>query len=365
MVDVELSKLYYNPRHPGAFAGLERFYRSQKIATRKQVKEFLKAQETYTLHFPSRVRFPRNQVVVGGINHLWDTDLLSMQNLASENESFKYIVTGIDVLSKYAYCEKLKTKSARDVTAGFRKMLDRAKEENRKPMAVRSDAGSEYRNRSFRHLMEEYGVKHYTTSNTETKAHFAEIFQKFLKRIIFKTLTKRKTRVWIDILEDVVWNYNHSYHRTIKMTPAAVEAGDDTEEIVWRRQYEARAPPRPDGSFKFGEGDLVRLSHVAKVFRREFHQKWTEEVFRVSSRRKRAGLNVYTIQDVEGEDLLGTFYQPELQGVTVDLTGTFDVDHVVRTRKVGRGKKQFLVRWKGYGPKFDSWVDEKDFVPGK
>jgi hypothetical protein len=205
--------------------------------------------------------------------------------------------------------------------------------------------------------MTEYGLKHYMTF----KANFAEIFQKQLKRLLYKSMTHRKSRVWIEQLDDLVWNYNHSFHRSIGMSPASVFPGR-TEEIAWRRQYESRPPPKADGVFKYDIGDLVRLSHVAKVFRREYHQKFTEEVFRVTSRKKRAGLNIYTLEDVDGEAVLGTFYQKELQSVIVDLSGTFDVDHVIRSKKV-RGKMKYLVRWVGYAPKFDSWLDAKDFVP--
>ena len=361
MVDVELKRKYFDPRHPGAFAGVDKFYRGQTSATRKEVRKFLKAQDAYTLHFPARVRFDRNKVVVGGINQLWDTDLLSMQNLADDNDKNNYIITGVDVLSKHAYCEMLKTKTARDVASGFRKMLSRARDDGRLPNYVRSDRGSEYNNSLWRLLMTEYGLKHYMTFNTEIKANFAEIFQKQLKRLLYKSMTHRKSRVWIEQLDDLVWNYNHSFHRSIGMSPASVFPGR-TEEIAWRRQYESRPPPKADGVFKYDVGDLVRLSHVAKVFRREYHQKFTEEVFRVTSRKKRAGLNIYTLEDVDGEAVLGTFYQKELQGVIVDLSGTFDVDHVIRSKKV-RGKTKYLVRWVGYAPKFDSWLDAKDFVP--
>jgi hypothetical protein len=361
MVDVELAKKYFDPKHPGAFAGVEQFYKSQKSASRQQVKHFLKAQASYTLHFPARVRFERNKVVVGSVNQLWDTDLLSMQNLAEDNENYNYIITAVDVLSKHAYCEMLKSKNARSVVAGFRKILQRARDEERLPLYIRSDRGSEYNNSLWRRLMTEYGLKHYMTFNTEIKANFAEIFQKGLKRKIYKSLTHRQSREWTKQLDDLVWNYNHSFHRTIGMSPAVVVPGR-TEEIAWRRQYESGPPPKPDGDFRYKVGDLVRLSHVAKVFRREYHQKFTEEVFRVTSRKKRAGLNIYTMEDVSGDVLLGSFYQKELQGVRVNLSGTFVVEHVIRSKKV-KGKTQYLVKWRGYDSKFNSWLKDEDFVP--
>lgn len=368
MDDLEVKKLeeqYYDPAHPGAFSGSQKFFLGQTStsASRKQVEAFLKSQETHTLHFPARVRFPRNNVVVGGINQLWDTDLLSMQNLADDNDAFNFILTSIDVLSKFAYCEKLKSKSARDVSTGFGEILKRAEARSSLPTSIRSDMGSEYNNYLWRRLMKQYGIKHYMTYNSEIKANFSEIFQKTLKRLIYKTMTRRKSRVWIGFLQDLVRNYNYSFHSTIKTSPASVRPGR-VEELVWRRQYETKPAPKPDGAFRHKAGDLVRLSHSAKLFRREYHQKWTEELFRVTSSQRRAGLNVYRVEDVAGDAVLGTFYQKELQGVTVDLSGTFDVERVIRKKKVKGGRTMYLIRWKGYAAKFDSWLDEKDFVPG-
>jgi hypothetical protein len=140
-----------------------------------------------------------------------------------------------------------------------------------------------------------------------------------------------------------------------------VTKGGEMEELVWQRQYESSAPPKPDGKFKFKEGDLVRLSHVAKVFSRNYDEKWTRELFVLSSRRKRASLNIYEVRDLKKEPVVGTFYEKELQGVIFDLEGTFDVERVLRTKKV-KGKKLLLIRWQNYPPAFDSWVSEEDVV---
>jgi len=113
MADLGLEDLYHDPRHPGAFSGVDKFYKGQTQATRGEVKDFLKQQNEYTLHFPARKRIKRNRVVVAGVNYLIDCDLLSMQNLAEDNDNYQYIISCIDVLSKYAYSQKLKTKSAR------------------------------------------------------------------------------------------------------------------------------------------------------------------------------------------------------------------------------------------------------------
>lgn len=361
MVDLEVK--YYDAKHPGSFSGAEKLYKSQSSATRKEVKTFLKKQEPYTLHFPVRHRFPRNKVVVSGKNQMWDVDLLSMQNLADENSGYNYILCAVDILSHYARCKKLRTKTGAEVASAFKEILDEAAGEDERVQQVRSDMGAEFTGAKWRRLMASYNVKHFTTRNTEIKANYCERFFKTLKKRMYRAMVHRKSGKWADLLDDLVGSYNASYHSTIKMAPVEVTTGQ-MEELAWRNQYESGKPPHVDGDFKMKVGDLVRLSYVAKAFRREFHQGWTQEVFRITARRKRGGLNVYTISDVMGEAVEGSMYEPEVEAVTVDLSGVFDVDHVVRTRRY-KGKKQYLVRWVGYGSKFDSWLDNSQFVPRK
>jgi hypothetical protein len=56
-------------------------------------------QDTHTLHKPTRRRFPRRRVVVYGIDHQWQVDLVDLAKLSSSSKGFKYLLTCIDVLS--------------------------------------------------------------------------------------------------------------------------------------------------------------------------------------------------------------------------------------------------------------------------
>ena len=64
--------------------------------------------------------------------------------------------------------------------------------------------------------------------------------------------------------------------------------------------------------------------------------------------------NVYKIADLNGEEIKGSFYEPELQKTSQQL---FRIEKVIK-----RGKKKSLVKWKGYSDDFNSWVDNKDIV---
>ena len=92
---------------------------------------------------------------------------------------------------------------------------------------------------------------------------------------------------------------------------------------------------------------------------REYSQKWTGELFKIDTRFRREGVPVYTILDWDGERVDGTFYEPELQPVTIDPTTEYRVEKILKRRVRNKGK-EVLVRWLHWPKKYDSWIPEAD-----
>ena len=92
---------------------------------------------------------------------------------------------------------------------------------------------------------------------------------------------------------------------------------------------------------------------------REYSQKWTGELFKIDTRFRREGVPVYTILDWDGERVDGTFYEPELQPVTIDPTMEYRVEKILK-RRVRNKRKEVLVRWLHWPKKYDSWIPEAD-----
>ena len=111
--------------------------------------------------------------------------------------------------------------------------------------------------------------------------------------------------------------------------------------------------------YKFKINQTVRLSHVRSVFDREYSQKWTGEIFKIGTRFRREGVPVYTILDWDNERVEGTFYEPELQVVNVDLNTEYHIDKIVK-RRVRNKRKEVLVSWLHWPKKYNSWIPEAD-----
>ena len=93
------------------------------------------------------------------------------------------------------------------------------------------------------------------------------------------------------------------------------------------------------------------------MFDREYSQKWTGKIFKIGTRFRREGVPVYTILDWDNERVEGTFYEPELQGVNVDLTTEYQIDKIVK-RRVRNKRKEVLVSWLHWPKKYNSWIPE-------
>ena len=125
------SRIYNDPKDSGSLGGVERLLRRAKQLhapgnTRTKVEEYLRSEQAYTLHKPARRRFPRNHTYVVGIDAQWQADLADMQGFARQNSGMRYLLTVIDVFSKFAWEIPIYFKDAEAIRAAFVQLLKTA-----------------------------------------------------------------------------------------------------------------------------------------------------------------------------------------------------------------------------------------------
>src|SRR5215510_6562506 len=107
---------YFDPEAPGSFGGVEALYRlCEGEKTRDEIRQWLSGKTAYALHKPVRFKFRRNAVVVSTINEQFQADLVDIKMFSRHNGGHTFLLTCIDVLSKYAWVIPLKNKSAKAV----------------------------------------------------------------------------------------------------------------------------------------------------------------------------------------------------------------------------------------------------------
>ena len=168
----------------------------------------------------------------------------------------------------------------------------------------------------------------YSTHNEE-KSVVAERFIRTLKNKIYKYLTSISKNVYINKLEDIVNEYNNTYHRTIKMKPIDVK---DNTYINIDLEFNNKDP-----TFQFG--DYVRTSKYKNIFAKGYAPNWSEEVF-VIIKFKNTVPWTYVTNDLSGEEIIGSFYERELQKTNQE---EFRIQKLIKKK----GNKLY-VKWKGY-----------------
>ena len=140
------------------------------------------------------------------------------------------------------------------------------------------------------------------STNNEGKSVVAERFIRTLKSKIYKYMTSISKNVYIDKLNAIVNKYNNTYHTAIKMKPIDVK---DNTYINTKKEINYKDP-------KFKVGDYVRISKYKNIFAKAFMPNWSEEVF-VVDKIKNTVPWTYIINDLNDEEITGTFYENELQ----------------------------------------------------
>ena len=146
-------------------------------------------------------------------------------------------------------------------------------------------------------------------------------------------MTSVSKNVYIDKLDDVVDEYNNTY-RKIKMKPLDVKDSTyiDSTELHSKKEVNDRDP-------KFKVGDHVRISKYKNIFAKGYTPNWSEEVF-VIKKVKNTVPWTYVINDLNDEEITGTFYERELQKTNQK---EFRIEKVIKRK----GDKLY-VKWKGY-----------------
>ena len=354
-----LRKIFYTPKQGASFAGISQLKqaikhdknikRKTKNLTKK-IKEWLSYQDTATLHKPARRHFQRSKVIVNGIDDQWQTDLICLsKEIAKANQNHGFILTCIDILSKHGWAIAIKNKQGATLVTAFKKILESGRKCNR----LQSDQGREYTNKKFQKFLKDNKIEFFTTFNEETKASVCERFNKTLKSKLWKYFTKNSILNFLPILDDLVWSYNHSWHRSIQMQPALVDRFNQEE--VWQRLYGSSLPKSKKCTLK--PGDLIRISKYKGKFEKGYLPSWSEEIFYVHKVLNTQPVRL-KVEDEEGSVLKGSFYTWEVQKITKH-DRVYRINEILKKR-TKNGKKQLLVSWRGYPSSMNSWIEARD-----
>ena len=198
------------------------------------------------------------------------------------------------------------------------------------------------------------------STHGEHKSAIIERFNRTLKEKMYKMFDVDDNSDWVSKIDELIDEYNHTKHRTIGMTPIqAVKDGIATP--TWEEAKEIKKEKAKPIKAKFKVGDRVRIARTKGTFEKGYTAKWSYEIYTIYKIFD-SKPPTYELMDDDKDKIKGKFYEQEIQKTKQGKE--YLIDKVIKERTKS-GKKEYFVKWLGYPDKFNSWVDESQFLKEK
>ena len=347
----QIDRVYTNITNPVSFTSVANL--RENVDSRisdKDIKNYLQSNLTYTLHKPARKKMIHPKVRALGIDNVWMMDLAEFGNIQKYNDGVRYLLFVIDVFSKYLFIRTLKSKRGEEVSEQFADIIIKS---GRRPAIVASDLGSEFYCKPMKEIMDQLAINHISTGS-QVKSSVVERSVRTIKSRLYKYFTHANTYRYLDIIQQLVHNYNRTRHTTTNYKP--IEVNQSNEEDIYNNVFrEGRVAPNRVDDIK--KGDYVRLAIIKGIYKKGYEVSYTPEVYVVDSVLiKPKNIRMYTLHNMEDESIKGAFLREEIQKVVFDPQATYPVEKILSTHGKGRNKT-YKVKWLHWPDQFNSFVN--------
>ena len=249
--------------------------------------------------------------------------------------------------SKYSWCYPLKSKKSEEIINSLKDIFKKSKQ---KPKLIQSDEGMEFTNNQTQTFFKNYNIKWYHTFNRDIKCSICERYNRTILNKIYKNFTLNNNTIWISDLDKLVNEYNNSYRRSLKTKPK-IASLKSNENIIRNNLCNFKITNK---KLKFSIGDRVRVSSLKNTFEKSYTSNYSQEIFIIDNT-KTSNVHYYFIKDLQGEKIDGMFYEQEL--LKTKQNDLYIIEKIISTNK-----DKYLVKWKNYSDKFNSYVNKNDIV---
>ena len=271
-----------------------------------KITEFLRQNAVHSKHRRIvKKKFPRRRIVVHCPFQIFMADLIEYQNNEYKyaNSGNKFILVVIDIFTKKAYARPVKNKNKFNMAIAMESILDSL---DHYPNTLITDEGLEFYNRSVQEVLDKYAIHHYSIKS-KMKASVVERFIRTLKSRLEKYFVSNKTKRWIDVLPQLIKNYNNTPHRSIGMSPNKVT--DENADKVFKTMFpDIHLDTKP----RLQVGNIVRKLKEKTIFEKGYKQTWSDELYKIIRVKQSAGRVWYIIADMNGIRQSGIKYYWEL-----------------------------------------------------
>jgi hypothetical protein len=212
-----LEQMYYDPAK-GLYNASKLYPKLKHLGLKLQeIKDYIAKQKTGQIH---RRPTAKNYYPITAPNFSYQADLIFYPKTKTINNGCDTALTLIEITSRRGYCIPMKGKKTESVLRAMETFLgiDGVEIKN-----LTTDKGSEFISKSWKELMKKHDISHWTADEGDhRKMGMIERFNRTIKALISKYQTAYKTKKWIDVLDDLLDNYNRTVHSSTGYAPADV-----------------------------------------------------------------------------------------------------------------------------------------------
>lgn len=313
-----IRKRYRELGHKASFSGVARTANFHKISAKEAYQNLINI-PTYTAFVQKKKPRRRNPYYAYVLHEYVQIDLVDMHQYAKHNNGVKFLLTCIDVYSRYGWCYPLINKTANQVKNGLEQTLLAA---HPKVRNIYCDSGREFKNMVVKKLLQDNGIKMYH-STSDLKAALVERFNRTIEEIIFKYMHSYQTFKYVDVLKDIIRGYNNTPIPLLEgLTPVEAAKSENKVKVLTalNKDYMTFLEGKAGKSKTFKIGDRVRIKKIPTPFDKGYMQSWGDEIFKVVEINNRLPIPMYILESTgndqysknKNERILGGFYPAEL-----------------------------------------------------
>ena len=367
-----LSEIYSNVNKSNiAFTSIKNLYNVAKkffpSISIKDVKNFLKTQDSYTLHklAPKKFKFYR-KVLAPMPKYFLSLDLIDMQKYSQYNDGVKYLIFLIDIFSRKIFVYPIFNKNKFEILKSLKHFFNLKINQNY--IRIYSDLEGGLYSNLVLNFLKEKNIILYSNSTKEVKNSIAEANLKHLKKKIYKFLTHYNINRYIDFLPQIISGINNTSKRIFKnkfLTPNILHLIKNRDflkkqfHLMYSDSINTFSKKKNIHSLKKYSYVRISLLNRTNIFSKSFEKVNSGEIFQIYDIDKSQYPFLYKLRDLSGEKILGSFYKDELTEVI--LKNEYKI-RILKTKIDENNKKFYYVNYINYPKKFNEWISENQLI---
>ena len=268
-----LNDLYYKQHN---YDGLEILYKKAKLIDNTIKKEFIKDwlnkqqnKQITTIKTTKKAFLP----IYSETQYSFQLDLTFFPRYKKQNQNYYVLFTAITINTRYAYAYYGKEKDMNTI-------LDMLKAMEKKTVinAITCDEGTEFNNKIFKKYCDDNDIELYLIKDDSHKLGIINRFHRTIKDKLTKYFIANDTVKWIDVIDKIIYNYNHTINKGIGIEPFKVNNFIEHEIILWKRKQTEMFNDKYE---EFLIGDKVRIINKKVLFNDKMLPNYSSTVFTV------------------------------------------------------------------------------------